>query len=177
MASLLCNLMKAMSLQARPLFTKPILVNPITSLRKEPLSYCNQSPVTTQFNGMATLNQVMRNIRKKKTSKSKSPALEGCPQKRGVCVKVYTTKPKKPNSAVRKVARVRLSNGRVITGYIQGEGHNLQEHSVVLVRGRGPPDLPGVKYRLVRGKYDLQGVANRATSRSKYGTKKPSKDK
>ncbi|KAI9293758.1 30S ribosomal protein S12 [Neoconidiobolus thromboides FSU 785] len=126
---------------------------------------------------MATLNQVIRGCRKTKPNVSKCPALDGNPQKKGVCVKVYTTKPKKPNSAVRKVARVRLSNGKTIIAYIPGEGHNLQEHSVVLVRGGGPPDLPGVKYKLIRGKYDLQGVANRATSRSKYGAKKPSSDK
>ncbi|KAJ1981208.1 hypothetical protein H4R34_002167 [Dimargaris verticillata] len=125
---------------------------------------------------MATLNQVIRGIRKKKPNVSRSPQLDGCPQKKGVCVKVYTAKPKKPNSAVRKVARVRLSNGEVVIAYIPGEGHNLQEHSVVLVRGGGVPDLPGVRYHIVRGALDLQGVLSRGSSRSKYGTKKPSKD-
>ncbi|PVU93694.1 hypothetical protein BB561_003087 [Smittium simulii] len=124
---------------------------------------------------MATLNQVMKGCRKKKANKSKSPALEGCPQKRGVCVKVYTAKPKKPNSAVRKVARVKLTNGRTIIAYIPGEGHNLQEHSVVLVRGGRVQDLPGVLYHLVRGALDFQGVQGRSSSRSKYGSPKPKK--
>ncbi|CAG8443938.1 10864_t:CDS:2 [Ambispora leptoticha] len=121
----------------------------------------------------ATLNQVLRGCRRSKRRLSKSPALEGNPQKKGVCNKVYTTKPKKPNSAVRKVARVKLSNGRLIIAYIPGEGHNLTEHSVVLVRGGRVKDLPGVRYHLVRGALDFQGVPNRKTSRSKYGTKKP----
>ncbi|KAJ1660946.1 hypothetical protein IWQ61_000207 [Dispira simplex] len=125
---------------------------------------------------MATLNQVIRGARKKKPKFSKSPQLEGNPQKKGVCIKVYTTKPKKPNSAVRKVARVRLSNGYEVVAYIPGEGHNLQEHSVVLVRGGGVPDLPGVRYHIIRGALDLQGVHNRSSSRSKYGAKKPAKD-
>ncbi|KAJ1986604.1 hypothetical protein H4R33_003273 [Dimargaris cristalligena] len=125
---------------------------------------------------MATLNQVIRGVRKTRPNISKSPQLDGCPQKKGVCVKVYTTKPKKPNSAVRKVCRVRLSNGEVVVAYIPGEGHNLQEHSVVLVRGGGVPDLPGVRYHVIRGALDLQGVPNRGSSRSKYGTKKPSAD-
>lgn len=121
--------------------------------------------------GMATLNQVIKKCRKTKTKMSKAPALEGCFQRKGVCNKVYTTKPKKPNSAVRKVARVKLTNGKIVTAYIPGEGHNLQEHSVVLVRGGRVPDLPGVRYHLVRGALDLQGVATRTTSRSKYGSK------
>jgi small subunit ribosomal protein S12 len=121
--------------------------------------------------GMATLNQVIKKCRKTKTKMSKAPALEGCYQRKGVCNKVYTTKPKKPNSAVRKVARVKLTNGKIVTAYIPGEGHNLQEHSVVLVRGGRVPDLPGVRYHLVRGALDLQGVATRTTSRSKYGSK------
>ncbi|CAH1756555.1 21607_t:CDS:2 [Entrophospora sp. SA101] len=121
----------------------------------------------------ATLNQVMRGVRKSKIKKSKSKDLEACPQKKAVCNKVYTTKPKKPNSAVRKVARVKLSTGKIITAYIPGEGHNLSEHSVVLVRGGRVKDLPGVKYHLVRGAYDFSGVPNRISSRSKYGTKKP----
>ncbi|KAJ1978160.1 hypothetical protein H4R35_002007 [Dimargaris xerosporica] len=133
-------------------------------------------PIDQPCQSMATLNQVIRGIRKKKPNVSRSPQLDGCPQKKGVCVKVYTAKPKKPNSAVRKVARVRLSNGEVVIAYIPGEGHNLQEHSVVLVRGGGVPDLPGVRYHIVRGALDLQGVLNRGSSRSKYGTKKPSKD-
>ncbi|RKP25154.1 30S ribosomal protein S12 [Syncephalis pseudoplumigaleata] len=124
---------------------------------------------------MATLNQVIRGCRRSRPSKVRSPALERCPQRKGVCTKVYVTKPKKPNSAQRKVARVRLTNGRTITAYIPGEGHNLQEHSVVLVRGGKVPDLPGVKYHIVRGALDLQGVVNRSTSRSKYGTRKPEK--
>ncbi|KAJ2162346.1 hypothetical protein GGF46_000710 [Coemansia sp. RSA 552] len=122
----------------------------------------------------ATLTQIMRGQRKKtKVSGGNSPALAKCPQRKGVCVKVYTTKPKKPNSAMRKVARVRLTNGKTIIAYIPGEGHNLQEHSVVLVRGGRVPDLPGVLYHIVRGALDLQGVQGRMTSRSKYGTPKP----
>ncbi|KAI9592735.1 ribosomal protein S12/S23-domain-containing protein [Syncephalis fuscata] len=124
---------------------------------------------------MATLNQVIRGCRRTRQVKVRSPALEHAPQRKGVCTKVYVTKPKKPNSAQRKVARVRLTNGRTITAYIPGEGHNLQEHSVVLVRGGKVPDLPGVKYHIVRGALDLQGVVNRTTSRSKYGARKPEK--
>ncbi|OMH82800.1 30S ribosomal protein S12 [Zancudomyces culisetae] len=124
---------------------------------------------------MATFNQVIRGCRKPKPKKTRSPALDKCPQKRGVCTKVYTMKPKKPNSAVRKVARVRLSNGKNIIAYIPGEGHNLQEHSVVLVRGGRVPDLPGVMYHVVRGALDCQGVQGRTASRSKYGAKKPKK--
>lgn len=124
---------------------------------------------------MPTINQLVRHGRKPKIKKSRSPALEGCPQKRGVCIRVYTTTPKKPNSALRKVAKVRLSNGREVIAYIPGEGHNLQEHSVVLVRGGRVKDLPGVKYHIVRGKYDCAGVEGRKQSRSKYGTKKPKK--
>ncbi|KAI8601269.1 30S ribosomal protein S12 [Dissophora ornata] len=124
---------------------------------------------------MASLNQVMRGCRKTFKNESKSPALDSCFQKKGVCVRVFTQKPRKPNSAVRKVARVKLSNDKVVNAYIPGEGHNLQEHSVVLVRGGRVPDLPGVRYHLIRGALDLQGVASRRTSRSKYGTKKPKK--
>ncbi|PVU97358.1 hypothetical protein BB559_002058 [Furculomyces boomerangus] len=124
---------------------------------------------------MATLSQVIKGCRKRKITKTKAPALTRCPQKRGVCSKVYTMKPKKPNSAVRKVARVRLSNGKTIIAYIPGEGHNLQEHSVVLIRGGRVPDLPGVMYHIVRGALDFQGVQGRAKSRSKYGTPKPKK--
>lgn len=126
---------------------------------------------------MPTINQLVRNPRKPKKRKSKAPALEGNPQKRGVCIRVYTTTPKKPNSALRKVAKVRLSNGREVIAYIPGEGHNLQEHSVVLVRGGRVKDLPGVKYHIIRGIYDAAGVEKRRNSRSKYGTKKPKEEK
>ena len=127
---------------------------------------------------MPTINQLIRKTlgsgRGKDKNKSKSPALESSPQKKGVCLRVFTRTPKKPNSALRKVAKVKLTNGHVITGYIPGEGHNLQEHSVVLVRGGRVKDLPGVRYHLIRGKYDLQGVAKRKQGRSLYGTKKAS---
>ncbi len=124
---------------------------------------------------MPTINQIIRKGRKQQKTKSKGPALQQCPQKRGVCVRVYTTTPKKPNSALRKVARVRLTNGTEVTSYIGGEGHNLQEHSVVLVRGGKVKDLPGVRYHIVRGSLDTQGVNNRKQARSKYGAKKPKK--
>jgi len=123
---------------------------------------------------MPTINQLIRKGRKKEKKKSKSRALEGSPQKRGVCTRVYTTTPKKPNSALRKVARVRLSNGREVNAYIPGEGHNLQEHSIVLVEGGRVKDLPGVRYHIVRGTLDTAGVEDRRTSRSRYGAKKPS---
>ncbi len=122
---------------------------------------------------MPTLNQLVRFGRKSQIRKTKSPALQGNPQRRGVCVRVYTTTPKKPNSALRKVARVRLTNSIEVTAYIPGIGHNLQEHSVVLVRGGRVKDLPGVRYKIVRGALDTSGVANRKKSRSKYGTKRP----
>ena len=122
---------------------------------------------------MPTINQLVRNERKKVIKKSKSPAMAKCPQRRGVCTRVYTTTPKKPNSALRKVARVRLTSGYEVTCYIPGEGHNLQEHSIVLVRGGRVKDLPGVKYHIVRGALDTSGVAKRTVSRSKYGTKRP----
>ncbi|MCI6115440.1 MAG: 30S ribosomal protein S12 [Spirochaetales bacterium] len=122
---------------------------------------------------MPTINQLIRKGRTSTTSKTKSPALEGCPQKRGVCTRVMTVTPKKPNSALRKVARVRLSNGIEVTAYIPGIGHNLQEHSVVLIRGGRVKDLPGVRYHIVRGSKDTLGVADRKRSRSKYGAKKP----
>ena len=131
------------------------------------------SPLSQQCRNMATLNQVIRGCRKPRVRKPKSPALEHCPIRKGVCLKVYTVKPKKPNSAQRKVAKVRLTNGNEVIAYIPGEGHSLQEHSVVGVRGGRVSDCPGVKYHMVRGLYDLQGVANRQTSRSKYGVKKP----
>ncbi|MEA2103624.1 MAG: 30S ribosomal protein S12 [Candidatus Cloacimonadota bacterium] len=121
---------------------------------------------------MPTISQLVRNGRKKFTKAKKNKALDGCPQKRGVCTRVYTTTPKKPNSALRKVARVRLSNGKEVTCYIPGEGHNLQEHSLVLVRGGRVKDLPGVRYHLIRGTLDAMGVDDRKQSRSKYGTKK-----
>ncbi|KAA0258478.1 30S ribosomal protein S12 [Deferribacter autotrophicus] len=122
---------------------------------------------------MPTLNQLVRKGRKKVVKKTKSPALQGNPQKRGVCVRVYTTTPKKPNSALRKVARVRLTNGVEVTAYIPGIGHNLQEHSVVLIRGGRVKDLPGIRYKIIRGALDAAGVADRKQSRSKYGAKKP----
>ena len=121
---------------------------------------------------MPTINQLIRSPRSKQSKRNKVPALENCPQKRGVCTRVYTTTPKKPNSALRKVARVRLSNGFEVTAYIPGEGHNLQEHSVVLIRGGRVKDLPGVRYHILRGNLDTQGVANRKKRRSLYGTKK-----
>lgn len=124
---------------------------------------------------MPTINQLIRSRRTLQKNKSKSPALTKCPQRRGVCTRVFTTTPKKPNSALRKVARVRLSNGFEINSYIPGIGHNLQEHSVVLVRGGRVKDLPGVRYHIVRGVLDTQGVQNRMQSRSKYGSKKPKK--
>ena len=122
---------------------------------------------------MPTINQLVRKGRKKVRRKTTAPALRACPQKRGVCVRVYTSTPKKPNSALRKVARVRLTNGMEVTSYIPGEGHNLQEHSVVLIRGGRVKDLPGVRYHIVRGSLDASGVNGRNQSRSKYGTKKP----
>lgn len=125
---------------------------------------------------MATINQLVRKPRVDAKRKSNVPALESCPQRRGVCTRVYTTTPKKPNSAMRKVARVRLTNGYEVTSYIGGEGHNLQEHSVVLIRGGRVKDLPGVRYHTIRGSLDTSGVNDRKQGRSKYGTKKP-KDK
>jgi small subunit ribosomal protein S12 len=122
---------------------------------------------------MPTINQLIRIGRKKSRKKDKTPALQGCPQKRGVCVRVYTSTPKKPNSALRKVARVRLTNGIEVTSYIPGVGHNLQEHSVVLIRGGRVKDLPGVRYHILRGTMDTSGVDDRRQGRSKYGAKKP----
>lgn len=122
---------------------------------------------------MPTINQLIRKGREKVLHKTKSPALDSCPQKRGVCTRVYTTTPKKPNSALRKVARVRLTNGMEVTSYIPGIGHNLQEHSVVLIRGGRVKDLPGVRYHIIRGTLDAVGVKDRRRSRSKYGAKKP----
>jgi len=122
---------------------------------------------------MPTINQLIRKGREKQKRRTASPALQSCPQKRGVCVRVYTTTPKKPNSALRKVARVRLTNGIEVTTYIPGVGHNLQEHSVVLIRGGRVKDLPGVRYHVVRGTLDASGVQDRRRGRSKYGAKKP----
>ncbi len=122
---------------------------------------------------MPTISQLVRKGRSLAATKTKSPALKSCPQKRGVCIRVYTTTPKKPNSALRKVARVRLTNGMEVTTYIPGVGHNLQEHSIVLIRGGRVKDLPGVRYHIVRGTLDTVGVANRKRGRSKYGAKRP----
>ncbi len=122
---------------------------------------------------MPTLNQLVRKGRKHKTVKKDTPALQACPQKRGVCVRVYTSTPKKPNSALRKVAKVRLTNGLEVISYIPGEGHNLQEHSVVMIRGGRVKDLPGVRYHVIRGTLDTQGVPDRRQRRSKYGAKRP----
>lgn len=122
---------------------------------------------------MPTVNQLVKTGRQAARQKTNSPALKACPQRRGVCVRVYTTTPKKPNSALRKVARVRLTNGMEVTTYIPGEGHNLQEHSVVLIRGGRVKDLPGVRYHIIRGSLDTAGVSNRRQGRSKYGAKRP----
>ena len=122
---------------------------------------------------MPTINQLVRKGRKNLVKKKKAPALQACPQRRGVCTRVYTTTPKKPNSALRKVARVRLANGIEVTAYIPGEGHNLQEHSIVLIEGGRVKDLPGVRYHIIRGTLDTAGVENRRTSRSRYGAKRP----
>ncbi len=124
---------------------------------------------------MPTINQLIRKGRERLKTKSKSPALGGNPQKRGVCIRVSTMTPKKPNSALRKIARVRLTNGAEVTSYIPGEGHNLQEHSVVLVRGGRVKDLPGIRYKIIRGTLDAQGVENRKKARSRYGVKRPKK--
>ncbi|MBP6875149.1 MAG: 30S ribosomal protein S12 [Candidatus Eisenbacteria bacterium] len=124
---------------------------------------------------MPTLNQLVRQGRRRIQAKTSAPALKNCPQKRGVCTRVYTTTPKKPNSAMRKVARVRLTNGIEVTAYIPGEGHNLQEHSMVLIRGGRVKDLPGVRYHIIRGTLDASGVESRRQSRSKYGAKRPKK--
>ncbi len=124
---------------------------------------------------MPTINQLVRKGRKRIIEKTKTPAMNSCPQKRGVCTRVYTSTPKKPNSALRKVARVRLTNQIEVTAYIPGEGHNLQEHSIVMIRGGRVKDLPGVRYHIIRGTMDTSGVADRKRSRSKYGTKRPKK--
>ncbi|KAJ1646550.1 hypothetical protein J3B02_001187 [Coemansia erecta] len=162
-------------ISALPLGAKGVARQPSASLIKPIKSVISpaSSAMALQRANKATLNQIMRGMRKKSSPVSKAPALDKCPQRKGVCVKVYTTKPKKPNSAVRKVARVRLTNGKTVIAYIPGEGHNLQEHSVVLVRGGRVPDLPGVLYHIVRGALDLQGVQGRMSARSKYGASKP----
>ena len=129
--------------------------------------------ILLKTNNMPTIQQLVRNGRQVLEDKSKSPALDSCPQRRGVCVRVYTTTPKKPNSAMRKVARVRLTNQKEVNSYIPGEGHNLQEHSIVLVRGGRVKDLPGVRYHIVRGTLDTAGVTGRLQRRSKYGAKRP----
>jgi small subunit ribosomal protein S12 len=128
--------------------------------------------VYVKEDSLPTLNQLVRKGRKEIIKKTKAPALTNCPQRRGVCTRVYTTTPKKPNSALRKVARVRLTNGFEVTAYIPGEGHNLQEHSIVMIRGGRVKDLPGVRYHIVRGTYDTSGVEDRSNSRSKYGVKR-----
>ncbi|MBR1480182.1 MAG: 30S ribosomal protein S12 [Alphaproteobacteria bacterium] len=122
---------------------------------------------------MPTINQLIKYPRRSRIARNKVPAMEGCPQKRGVCSRVFTTTPKKPNSAMRKVARIRLTNGFEVTGYIPGEGHSLQEHSVVMIRGGRVKDLPGVRYHIIRGTLDTQGVKDRKQARSRYGAKKP----
>ena len=124
---------------------------------------------------MPTINQLVKRGRKRIAKKTSAPALQACPQKRGVCTRVYTSTPKKPNSAIRKVARVRLTNGYEVTAYIPGEGHNLQEHSIVLIRGGRVKDLPGVRYHIIRGTLDTDGVEGRTKGRSKYGVKRPKK--
>jgi len=126
---------------------------------------------------LPTVNQLVRKGRKSKKSKTKSPALDKCPQKRGVCTRVFTTTPKKPNSAMRKVARIRLTNNKEVTGYIPGVGHDLQEHSIVVIRGGRVKDLPGVRYHVIRGALDCEGVQDRAQGRSKYGAKQPKQKK
>nr|YP_010131932.1 ribosomal protein S12 [Odontella regia]QQD79311.1 ribosomal protein S12 [Odontella regia] len=121
---------------------------------------------------MTTINQLCKKPRIKKTSRKKTPALERCPQKKGICTKIFLQTPKKPNSALRKLAKVRLTNNKIVNAYISGEGHTLQEYSTVILRGGRVKDLPGIKYKIVRGRYDFQGLVNRKTSRSKYGTKR-----
>ena len=139
------------------------------------LPCCTLKSVLVEKKGavMPTINQLIRHGRKRPVARTKVPAMEACPQKRGVCTRVYTTTPKKPNSALRKVARVRLTNGFEVSSYIPGEGHNLQEHSVVLIRGGRVKDLPGVRYHIIRGTLDTQGVGDRRQRRSKYGAKRP----
>ncbi len=139
--------------------------------------YFNNAKIFKGGKSLPTINQLVRNKRNKVRMKTSAPALRQCPQKRGVCTRVYTVTPKKPNSALRKVARVRLTNKQEVTCYIPGVGHNLQEHSIVLIRGGRVKDLPGVRYHIIRGSLDTQGVADRRKSRSKYGAKAPKKEK
>jgi len=139
--------------------------------------YFNNEKIFKGGKSLPTINQLVRNKRNKVRMKTSAPALRQCPQKRGVCTRVYTVTPKKPNSALRKVARVRLTNKQEVTCYIPGVGHNLQEHSIVLIRGGRVKDLPGVRYHIIRGALDTQGVADRRRSRSKYGAKAPKKEK
>ncbi|GAB7343273.1 hypothetical protein MBLNU457_1329t1 [Dothideomycetes sp. NU457] len=156
----------------------PTALSTTPTLLRTPPTPIHSRPFSSTSPFLATLNQVMRGCRQgQKARRARSPAIVGRPEMKGVCVRVGITKPKKPNSGERKVARVRLSSGTVITAYIPGEGHNVQQHSVVMVRGGRSQDCPGVKYHLVRGALDLGGVGNRITSRSKYGTKKPKSDK
>ncbi|KAI9199667.1 ribosomal protein S12/S23-domain-containing protein [Polychytrium aggregatum] len=149
---------------------------PNTSVLASPVALLLRNQFHSTPSSHATLSQVTRGCRVKRTKQSNAPSLEACPQRRGVCVKVFTMKPKKPNSAQRKVCRVKLTTGKMVIAYIPGEGHNLQEHSVVLVRGGRVSDCPGVRYKVVRGKLDCQGVVGRVISRSKYGCKKPKGD-
>ena len=151
----------------------PTKIRALFVLRGTAVSRRRAVPVFLELEIMPTINQLVRNARIRLPAKSKVPALAGSPQKRGVCTRVYTTTPKKPNSALRKVAKVRLTNGFEVISYIGGEGHNLQEHSVVLIRGGRVKDLPGVRYHIVRGSLDTQGVKDRKQGRSKYGAKKP----
>ncbi|GAA5820086.1 hypothetical protein JCM3770_003347 [Rhodotorula araucariae] len=173
MLSLAASLAR-LGLAARPALARAAPA-PLASTSRLPALAHRPRAFATSAPAHATLNQVTRGARKPVRRQAKTPALAGCYQKKGVCSKVYTVKPRKPNSAVRKVAKVKLSTGRAVIAYIPGEGHNLQEHSVVLVRGGRTQDLPGAKYKIVRGALDLGGVAGRAVSRSKYGTKKAKK--
>jgi len=157
---------------ARPSLWAPILSRNALAQPQSLLQLRSFHPTPSAF---ATMNQAMRRKKPQKIEKSKSPLLKTCPQRKGVCSQIFIAKPKKPNSAKRKVARVKLSTGKSLMAYIQGEGHNLQEHSVVLIRGGRAQDLPGVGYKVVRGAMDFGGVVNRATARSKYGAKKPKK--
>ncbi len=153
-----------------------LLLHPVVfKKKKSTFASQNKKIYSTNSTFMPTIQQLVRKGRSKVVSKSKSPALDSCPQKRGVCVRVYTTTPKKPNSAMRKVARVRLTHGKEVNAYIPGEGHNLQEHSIVLIRGGRVKDLPGVRYHIIRGALDTSGVEGRTQRRSKYGTKRPKK--
>ncbi len=156
-------------------FTAPFAANVVRwcAFARADGAICNYSERSERHTLMPTINQLIRKPRKAPVKRNKVPAMEACPQKRGVCTRVYTTTPKKPNSALRKVAKVRLTNGFEVIGYIPGEGHNLQEHSVVMIRGGRVKDLPGVRYHILRGVLDTQGVKDRKQRRSKYGAKRP----